>query len=470
MNFGITNAGFVPKRLEDIKRELETQYQDHFGIIRTDPESNFGQLIGVQAEGLSLLWEQVQNIYYGAYPSTAEGQALDNILQLNGLFRLPKSSSSVSVGVALKSGVTANLSENFRVRNSNTDDLYQIDKPVTLSYENQKSMVFILDKVEKDKTYTLAFKEGTAAFTATSTAIKDVFDALTAQLEVVIPSPKVEILTEARTIHIYSEKKSDGSATPFSFLPEQSENVKAYVPLSFTALQKGPLSAAIGAINAVATPLGAVDSVYNFEAAFIGRSIETDDEARQRRLESFMIAGSSTVEAIRSRLLRDVEGITDAIVVEHKPDSNDGIPEHAILCVVKGGHDNDIARIIFESKAAGIETYGKKSIKIQDSQQIDHNIRFSELETEEVHVRIQNLEKDEQFPSDGADQITKYLKRHSQSLAIGEAVYYQKLIAVIYQVSGIINMDLDLSLDNINYQSITQEIKPFKKAIFTIHI
>ena len=46
-NFGLDDDGFNRKRLEDIKNTIEQRLKDRFGEINLEPDSVFGQLVGV---------------------------------------------------------------------------------------------------------------------------------------------------------------------------------------------------------------------------------------------------------------------------------------------------------------------------------------------------------------------------------------------------------------------------------------
>ncbi len=95
MTFGLTPAGFNAKRLADIKVELENAFIAQFGDINLDPQSVFGQIIGVEAKSFADIWENLEDVYFSQYPNSASGVALDNVVQLNGISRLPATQTSV---------------------------------------------------------------------------------------------------------------------------------------------------------------------------------------------------------------------------------------------------------------------------------------------------------------------------------------------------------------------------------------
>jgi uncharacterized phage protein gp47/JayE len=88
-----------------------------------------------------------------------------------------------------------------------------------------------------------------------------------------------------------------------------------------------------------------------------GRLLETDEDLRNRRATELKAKGSSTVDAIRSRLrqLKTVEAV-------HIKESS-----HSFEVVIKGGSDQEIARTIWDAKPLGVLTAGAVSSPVIDS-------------------------------------------------------------------------------------------------------
>lgn len=94
--FGLTATGFNRKRLADIKAEKEAAFKLVFGDnINLNPQSNFGQIIGIESESEALVWELAELVYNAFYPSTAQGVQLSNLVTLNGIERRAATSSTV---------------------------------------------------------------------------------------------------------------------------------------------------------------------------------------------------------------------------------------------------------------------------------------------------------------------------------------------------------------------------------------
>jgi len=111
MAYGVDSTGFVPKPLADIKTDLETGFKSVFGAgITVEPQSAFGQIIGLVSDRLADLWQLGQAVYNASYPDGAEGVALDNLCALTGVARLPASYSYVTVTATGTNGTVISTS------------------------------------------------------------------------------------------------------------------------------------------------------------------------------------------------------------------------------------------------------------------------------------------------------------------------------------------------------------------------
>lgn len=107
-SFGLTLAGFVPKKQAQVISEIQAAIRGTFGAnANLDDRALFGQLTGIFAEREALLWELAEAIYASQYPNGAEGTAVDNILALSNLRRLGATFSKTNPNPAAKSnGIT----------------------------------------------------------------------------------------------------------------------------------------------------------------------------------------------------------------------------------------------------------------------------------------------------------------------------------------------------------------------------
>ena len=112
-NYGVTPAGFVPKRMDTIYKEEHRDLSDAWGVnTMENPESLLNVILTGQADRLAALWELGQEIYHNLYPSSAEGVSLDNAVQFAGLRRIADQKTFYSVlctgddGSAIPAGTT----------------------------------------------------------------------------------------------------------------------------------------------------------------------------------------------------------------------------------------------------------------------------------------------------------------------------------------------------------------------------
>lgn len=99
-SFGITLTGFNRKRLDQLLSELNDEMKSIFGDnFNVSPESPDGQINGVVSESNANLWEIAEEAYNAFNPSAATGTTLSNLVQLNGITRLPATNSKVELTV-----------------------------------------------------------------------------------------------------------------------------------------------------------------------------------------------------------------------------------------------------------------------------------------------------------------------------------------------------------------------------------
>lgn len=228
-----------------------------------------------------------------------------------------------------------------------------------------------------------------------------------------------------------------------------------------------------GEINTIVNPDANVESVINNEPTTKGREKETDLEVRQRRDISIEGLGAATVPSIRARLL-EMPDIRAATVIEnYENEVVNGQPPHSIQAFVLGGDDQVIAETIFNTKAGGIRPYGNTTRQVTDESGRAHTVGFTRAVEIPIYSRI-TITKSAAFPSDGADRIRRTIvqfiggKDNSgalySGLNMGEDVIYSKLIAKVFQVEGVEDLNLELSKDNTTYVQSNIAIGPEEVA------
>ena len=130
-DFGITATGFNRKRLTQLLEELNAEQKSIFGDnLNVSPESVDGQVNGSISESNANLWEIAEEAYNAFNPSAATGVTLSNLVQLNGITRLPAISSRVSLTITGTASTLIPLGS--LVSTSDTGDSFATDADLTL--------------------------------------------------------------------------------------------------------------------------------------------------------------------------------------------------------------------------------------------------------------------------------------------------------------------------------------------------
>jgi uncharacterized phage protein gp47/JayE len=213
----------------------------------------------------------------------------------------------------------------------------------------------------------------------------------------------------------------------------------------------GPIgNVMVGEISVFTNPDENVTSVTNTTLLIAGREKETDDELRERFYQSTSKTGASTLDSIRATIL-NVIGVRSVIIKENVESVEvDGIPANSIAPIVYGGSDQSVAQAIFETKPAGIRSYGSTIVEIADSQGVLHPIGFSRPTLVDVYVRA-TIQRGVSYPTDGDEQVQSAIVDYFNSLLIGNDVVVSKLITAISKIEGVEDVTVELSTDGETY-------------------
>ncbi len=433
---GLTVSGFESKTLDQIKAEMKFALKAEFGLINTNPDSVFGQMIIALAPSIEDVWERLEELFYSQYPASADGFALDNVCALTGIYRLAAVKSTV-IG-ALRGAEGTNVPAGTQVSVDDTGDIFETTAAREITIERTVK-IQLTPTAELDVSIDI---NGATYVTTLGGAQSrpDVVAALIVLLDAAVAAEILSGLTftaEANYLIIDVDNYED------YLLIENLVNLTVdyrYSPALFQALDSGPIEVAIGTLTEIETPVSGFTVCTNFVAETTGRDIETDSELRIRRTASLTIIGAATVPAIQARILQEVNGVTACLVVENDTMivDGDGRPAKSFECVVEGGTNLDIAEKIWELKPAGIATFGGEDEEITDIDGNKHTIYFSRPTPVVIAVVVefeQNLE--EIFPATGEDAIKAAIKAMGDLQEIGGDVIYQKYYTPIYSVEGV---------------------------------
>lgn len=440
---GVTNAGFVPKRFNEIITSLQENAKPIFQDlvkpgeeVDTSDTSTIGRLIGLIAPDLDEVWQSLQQVYQAFDPNSATGIALDNIVQYMGITRRVGRPTVLRASAWGLLGTT--IAQGQVIRGA-TPDRFVSTTALTFSAVDMTGFSVSPNSVieGQDCAFTFIVEEGVYTLTHTVLAGETVTDVLNAW------QTQFNALALTRySVYIESEKFYFVLKEYFAFvsLPNTVNSIVVDVKkrLTFNSEENGDIAAPLNTITTILTPVFGWTSVSNEVSAEKGSTEETDEELRERFRVSKAVRANNMAEALYSQL-RELEDVTYARVYENMTDATDliGLPPHSFMAIVKGGTDTDIGEIIWNNKPLGIGSEGNTSVVVRDSQNLEQTVKFSRAAEVPIFVKVEVKKVGNTFPTDGAEQIRQAIVDFINSNAtFGQEIIYTRMFTPINSVPG----------------------------------
>ena len=252
----------------------------------------------------------------------------------------------------------------------------------------------------------------------------------------------------------------------FSTIVSSQTDSEGNVTIAAKCLTAGTAgNVAAGSITSIKTPVPGISTVANFTSFAGGMAMETDAGLRDR-FENTQLASGSSLPAIEAQVL-ELEGVSAAKGyenVENYTDEN-GLPPKSISIIALGGNEDIIAELIFQKKAAGINTHGTISKIIIDSHGNSHTIKFSRPEEVQVYVRYV-LDVNSNYNPADESTIKSVAVESINGLSIASQAYAWKLCNLLQNIEGLDNVKayLGLSAGNTTLDKITPDIDQILKT------
>lgn len=444
--YGITDTGFVIKRLNDILIEQRQRavalFQDLLPpgeVVDTSDSSSIGRLIGLDSAGDAELWEVAQQAWSSFDPNSATGISLDNLVQYGGIARFG-ASPSTALGLFIGDNGTL-VPAGSAVRDVNNNQ-WMVGASVALSPSQAGGIRVILGSVLNNTLYSISYSNSAASNTISymsgpTATENEILTGLQVAVNAIAGTPFLPVV-------------ESGYLSILSYDLFQAWNWSVTNNMVITKTMKtgqlicdvnGATSAEPDTITTIVTPVLGWDSVRNPLAASEGRLAETDEELRLRFRNTKSERSSNILDSLYSALL-GVDGVTEVAVYENDTDITDsnGVLPHSFLPVVLGGSSQLIANTIWENKPMGIRSQGNTVIQVTDSQGFVHDIGLERPNPVTIHMIINlslNPEDPTTFPGDGVEQIQNSIIAYaSENIGVGRDVIYSRLFTPINQVPG----------------------------------
>ncbi len=458
-NWGLTSTGFTIPRQSDIISEIQASLIALFGPqINLVAPSVFSQLVGIFAEREALLWELALGVYNSQYPDYASGSMLDNVASITGITRLP-ATYSVQTGLRLFGtvGTVINPGQLQVSPASVPTSIFQNTTGATLIAGTNEQQQLLFSSVPAAGAFQVEFGNQTSTPIPYNASANTVQTALNTMSYVggctvtgnftsgfTVTFGGVSGLQPQNLLTITNNTLFNGSAVAVTVTVTELVLGVCQGTVNCQALVTGPVTAPAYSMTNILTPISGLSSVLNVIDAVAGQAVESDAAFKARRIASLSITASATVSAIYSKVSQ-VVGVTGCLVFENVTDSTDGFgrPPHSIQVLVSGTYAAaDVANAIWNSKPAGVATYGTSSYVITDSQGIAHTIYYSAPTIVDLYC-IVNITRDTTgevaaWPTNGVQLVQAALSEWISTLAIGrDVVVLPEMMAAINSIPGI---------------------------------
>lgn len=405
MSYGLTSTGFVTKTLATIRAEINASVQASLGAsVDVSDDSSIGMLIGIFAEREAQQWELAEAAYNAQNPDTSTGAALDGVCALTGTLRLPPAPSTVEVIATGTPATTVPLATTFATLSTSIDFKTLAAATIALSGSRVNLAAYAVGAIFSNSgnvyVCTVAGSTSGAGPSGTGTAIVD------------------------------------GTST-WKYVGAGTGHAK----IAAASSVNGEFVALADDITVIRTPVGGMSSVRNLLDATPGLAYEPDESLRLRRQAELAASGASTVDALRSDLLR-LAGVTAATVFANNTDVTDvdGVTPHAIECMVSGGTNQDIFDFLLANVDAGIGTFGSTYGTALDSLGVSYLVKFSRPTSIDIYATLNIIVDAATFPINGATLIEEAIVAFGDAQKTGKNAVAASIGAQAFKVTGVLDV------------------------------
>ena len=442
MSFGVTDTGFKKMTTQDVVSDLNTKWRNAFGndsdLSENSPNSIF---IGLFADSISQVWDSLENVYNSNYRNSASGVSLDRQTNLIGMRRKQPFKSTAECVLVGDYNITIPAGSQYK--QSLYNKVFETTEDYTMNLTDVNYAKFQI-VVANNTLYSVSINNDVYSYTSDSDATNtEIISSLKALIEAGYTN--LLVVQDGDTFTITAQDRS----IYYNFA-SNTTCLEVGKKITVQALENGKFNVDENTIDTINTPITGTTSINNYYDGTEGGLLETDTELRRRSVQNIYTAGFSFSKAIESKILNQVQGITSAKVYENKEIVTDvnGIDPKSIECVVEGGNNVSIARVLFDNLPLGVRTNGTTSITLTDIENNSQVIKFTRPNNLYIWVNVViNSYNDEVFkPSNAVDIIKESILTFcNNSFGIGDLIQIQKIYSPIYEDAYIADVTVTLA-------------------------
>ena len=436
-NYGLTDNGFVIKRLDTILNEIHEELSDGFGIdTRISKPSFLDVLVTTFAGQIANLWEVAQDSYYAKYPSSATGVHLDNSIQYGGIRRemaartiYPLHCTGIDgTKVRRHTPVATNTNPETRLYAINDFEIsrskFNSCRLKVVAVENANYSITINGS---EYIYTNNSNDKAALVTGIANSLHNSDFNVNVDGDGIIIADK--LLGRVSKLVLSSNLTTDYIVTIASFETEKF----------------GKIQLPNDVITKLVDNIAGFTNVRNRLQPIYGREAQTDVELRQAYIAKSALRSNTMVDSVVAEILNTVVGVETVSGFENDTDfvNDRQMPQHSIEFVVEGGEDSEIASAILRKKAGGIQTYGSVVVDVPGKYGDSIPIKFNRPTYIYVWLKIVLHCKRSSLPDNYKKMVSSLIVENNKKISTGKSLLIQTLIESLYEaIPGLTYVDI----------------------------
>jgi uncharacterized phage protein gp47/JayE len=466
---GITNNGFIIKRLNEIKDEFKEDFKAIFPDTNIDDDTTIdGQINSLFADAFSDIWELAQDVYNSNDVDAAEQYNLDKLVNLVGVQREQESfgttflnfytsSSPYTIPIGYKASLSSDTSIIFETYESAVSSV--VDQTNVWYFETPDAGTFNIT-IDGATTAALPYNE-------TQSNIKSALNGL--GFGTIVSLLIGSWANGVWKIYFNDGIKHDVSITnnlTISGAPTRPivEDMRVnlwggtYARVGANCLTAGNIPANSLTINNLITVDANVTEVFNPDDATPGKDLETDAELRFRRNTFINQSPSNTEAAMKNAIFALNETDTregyqikfvriDSDTTSHEYEPIVHYPLAPAPTTITSDKDQEIAEAIFSAAPIGIENVGDEVFTVVDQDGNSRTVKFSRPSAVDIYLDLTLTIDSSLFPSEGVQTITNNIISWGNDLGIGQDVVVfgtNSLISLFNNIDGITDVTVDI--------------------------
>ena len=437
-DYGVTDKGFVLKRMDTILEEIHSDLTEGFGFDTRLHRPSFLDVLVTSFGGqIADLWETAQDSYYAKYPATATGLNLDNAVQYGGIRRAANKRTAYPLHCTGDDGTY--IREEAVVATNTTPEIRLYAAEEFQITRDSFNMVDIVVAALQNAVYSVTINGNQYSYSSSDGDEAAIIEGLKKAISDAQYTVTVE---EGNVLRIVDTVKTRSNTLVLS---DNLTTSKVTTIVQFLTEDYGKITLPYGIVTKMVNNITGFDSVTNLLEPTYGRKAETDIELRQSYIAKSALRSNTMIESIVAELLNNIANVESASGYENDNDYTDerGLPPHSVEIIVEGGDNSEIAQAILRRKAGGIQTYGSVVVNVPGEYGDSIPVRFNRPEYLYTWLKLVLHGDSGKLPTNYAQLTTQSLLEDKAQFVAGTSLLTQLLTDGIYSlVAGLTYVDI----------------------------